>query len=117
MPTQPKSPGRDFSAVLHDKQLADWDDTVFFEFENVRSIRTREWKLIVRLAPGPNELYDLKADPGETKNLYDDADVAKQRDALRVRLDTFFKEYVDPQYDLWNGGRSKAHVHYLKQAK
>jgi len=123
MPTQPKSPGRDFSSVLQDKKLADWDDTVFFEFENVRAIRTREWKLIVRLAPNPNEphdpneLYDLKADPGETKNRYDDASVEKDRDALQARLDAFFKQYVDPQYDLWNGGRSKAHVHYLKRAK
>jgi len=117
MPTQPKSPGRDFSAVLAGNTLDDWDDTVFFEFENVRAIRTREWKLIVRIAPGPNELYDLKADPGETKNRYDDPTLAATRDELRARLDAFFKLYVDPQYDLWNGGRSKAHVHYLKQPK
>lgn len=117
MPTKPKSPGRDFSRVLKGEPIADWDDVTFFEFENVRAIRTREWKLITRFTAGPNELYYLSTDPGETQNLYDDPASAKVRDELRIRLDAFFNQYVDPQYDLWHGGRSKAPIHYLKAEK
>jgi arylsulfatase A-like enzyme len=114
MPTAPKSPGRNFSRALKGEPLDAWDDTTFFEFENVRAIRTREWKLIARFTAGPNELYHLTTDPGERTNLYDDAEHAKTRDELRARLDAFFKTYVDPQYDLWQGGRSKAKIHYTK---
>jgi arylsulfatase A-like enzyme len=52
MPTTPKSPGRDFSRALKGEPLDAWDDTTFFEFENVRAIRTREWKLIARFTAG-----------------------------------------------------------------
>jgi hypothetical protein len=27
---------------------------------------------------------------------------------LERRLEAFFKEYADPQYDMWHGGKSKA---------
>jgi arylsulfatase A-like enzyme len=121
LPTRPKLPGRDFSDDLGDQRVVFWEDTIFFEFENVRAIRNSYYKLIVRFAGagagGGNELYHLTADPGETKNLYDDPSMAATRDELRKRLDGFFKEYVDPQYDLWNGGRSKAPLHYLRIAK
>lgn len=117
MPTTPKSPGRDFSRALRGEPVADWDDVTFFEFENVRAIRTREWKLIVRFTAGPNELYHLTTDPAETQNVYDAPASAKVRDELRTRLDAFFQEYADPQYDLWHGGRSKAPIHYLKAEK
>jgi arylsulfatase A-like enzyme len=117
LPTKPKLPGRDFSAALRGEKLDVWDDTVFFEFENVRSIRTKQWKLIARFTAGPQELFDLQADPGEKKNLYDDPPHAVVRDELRKRLDAFFAEYADPQYDLWKEGRSKAKLHYLRDAK
>lgn len=114
--TTPRSPGRDFSASLRGEQLRDWgDEEVFFEFETVRSIRTKKWKLIARFTAGPNELFDLQADPGEKKNLYDDPQHAAVRDELRKRLDAFFAEYADQQYDLWKGGRSKAKLHYQRE--
>ena len=36
---------------------------------NVRCVRTNEWKLIHNETPDTKELYDLKNDPGESKNL------------------------------------------------
>jgi hypothetical protein len=30
---------------------------------------------------------------------------------LAGRLDAFFQQYADPQYDVWRGGRSKAKRH------
>jgi arylsulfatase A-like enzyme len=112
-----RSPGRDFSPILRGEAPSDWDDTVYFEFETVRSIRTRDAKLIVRHPDGPHELYDLKTDPGEKKNLYDTAEQAAARDALRAKLDRFFAAYADPQYDLWKNGRSKAPLHHRRAAK
>ncbi len=107
MPQQPKSPGRDFSAVLRGKTIP-WDNTIFYEMESCRAIRTDDWKYIARLPAGPNELYDMKADPRERFNVFGQPGTEAKRDELAKRLDAFFRQYADPQYDLWNGGRSKA---------
>lgn len=107
-------PGRDYSALLEGRALPQWDDTVFFEFENVRSIRTAEWKYIERIHEEPNELYDLVRDPGERLNLAGRPEHAARQAALRERLQAFFAQHANPKWDLWKGGRSKAN---LLQAK
>jgi arylsulfatase A-like enzyme len=109
-----RSPGRDFSAMLRGDTMGDWDDAVYFEFETVRSVRTREAKLVLRHPDGPDELYDLRADPGEKKNLYESPGHAGIREALRKQLVAFFEKNVDPQYDLWKNGRSKAKLHHKR---
>ena len=53
------------------KAVDDWDNTIYYEFENVRAIRTDEWKYIERFRQEPNELYDLTKDPRELDNLID----------------------------------------------
>ena len=111
-----QSPGRDFSAALHGEPIADWDDVMFFEFETVRAVRTKQAKLILRHPDGPHELYDLATDPGEQRNLYDDVAHADLRAALSKRLEEFFAKYAAPEFDLWNGGRSKAPLHSQKAA-
>ncbi|MBI5801682.1 MAG: sulfatase-like hydrolase/transferase [Verrucomicrobia bacterium] len=107
MPQKPKSPGRDFSAVLRGEKLP-WDNTVFYEMESCRAIRTDDWKYVARFPSGPNELYDMKADPRERVNLFGQPGTEAKRDELSKRLDAFFHQHADPQYDVWNGGRSKA---------
>lgn len=104
---KPKSPGRDYSAVLAGKQVA-WENAHFYEMENVRAVRTDNWKYVARHPNGPHELYDLVADPGERFNLFGQPKHTEQQKQLAERLAAFFKAYVDPQYDLWNGGRTKA---------
>ena len=42
---------------------------MFFDFENVRAVRTDRWKLITRFPDGPNELYDLKGGPRRATNI------------------------------------------------
>ncbi len=106
-PAEPPSPGRDFSRVLRGRPIA-WNDVVFYEFENTRAIRTDQWKLVLRHEASPNELYDLKRDPGEWVNLYDDQAYAQTRATLARQLDDFFRRYADPKYDLWHGGVSQA---------
>jgi arylsulfatase A-like enzyme len=105
----PRSPGRDFSPALRGEAIA-WDDVVFFEDENVRVIRTADWKYIHRHPDGPFELYHLADDPGEKVNLYGQPGRGPVRDALRQRLEAFFRDYADPKYDLYRGGGSKTHL-------
>jgi arylsulfatase A-like enzyme len=100
-------PGRSYSNTLNGK-ADDWDNTVFFEYENTRAIRTADWKYVTRHPDGPNELYNLQSDPGERRNLVDGPAHATQQKDLRRRLEKFFASYADPRYDLNRGGRSKA---------
>jgi putative heme-binding domain-containing protein len=107
-PQHPKSPGRDFSPVLAGSDRpADWDDEVFYEFESLRCVRTKRWKLVQRHPHGPDELYDLEADPDERLNLSKSDDVADVHAKLATRLDRFFAEHASPKYDIWKGGESQ----------
>jgi|tagenome__1003787_1003787.scaffolds.fasta_scaffold20890492_2 arylsulfatase A-like enzyme len=107
IPQKPRLPGHSYSNTLNGKRQA-WNNTVFFEYENTRAIRTRDRKYVGRFPDGPNELYDLKSDPDERHNLIDQRVHAAEQKSLRERLDQFFATYADPQYDLSRGGRSKA---------
>jgi arylsulfatase A-like enzyme len=105
-PSSPELPGRDYSPILEGRPV-EWDNTMFFEFENTRAIRTGEWKYVHRFPDGPHELYDLTADPGEQFNLFGQPRQAAIQDDLAGRLEKFFERYADPKYDLWRGGESK----------
>lgn len=117
MPAGPQvSPGRDFSPALRGKALENWDDLVFYEFENVRSVRTKDWKYGERLGQAPEvELYDLKADPNELNNLADADEHRELRAEMQKRLHAWFHKYADPKWDLWNGGDSKSHIGVRKE--
>lgn len=109
IPKEPRQPGRSYARILTGKmQREPWDDTVFYEFETIRAVRTNRWKYIEHIKTGPRELYDLKSDPGELKNLIAKRSTAGVRKKLRTRLHAFFKRHADPKYDLANGGTSKA---------
>jgi arylsulfatase A-like enzyme len=105
------TPGESFAAALKGEAL-DWDHAVFFEFITTRVIQTDRWKFTKRFLASPNELYDLEADPGETRNLVDEPDYQAIVADLDRQLSVFFAEYSDPRYDLWRGGTGKALVHY-----
>lgn len=109
IPDKPNLPGRDYSAVLRGEQI-EWDNEIYYEFENCRMVRTPTWKYCRRFPAGPDELYDLKSDPGEQKNLAGRDEHVKIQEQLGNRLKAFFSRYADPRYDLWRGGRSKSHL-------
>ncbi len=109
----PQSPGRDASPLLGGGE-AEWEDVIFYEFLNTRVVRTPEWKLVRRHPDGPDELYDLRKDPGETTNLIAASDMAAIRRTLQRRLDDFFDRYADPKYDVWKGGSSREGCALLK---
>lgn len=83
---------------------------IFHEHEYIRCVQDGQWKLTLRHPAGPHELFHLEADPGEWCNLYDDPDHRTQRDRLTHELEAFFADHVDPQFDLWRDGRSKAGI-------
>jgi arylsulfatase A-like enzyme len=107
IPAKPRLPGHSYAGVLRGKEIP-WDEVVYFEFENTRAIRTGDWKYIHRFPRGPDELYDLKKDPGERQNLIDQPAQAEIRKNLAKRLDEFFDRYADPRYDLSRKGGSKS---------
>jgi arylsulfatase A-like enzyme len=109
IPAQPKRTGRSYATVLHGQDIPDWDETIFYEFENMRCIRTPQFKLTERIAGDPSEYYSLGADPGEEHNLWDHPDATA--DALKQRLHSYFDTISDPRFDLWQGGKSKAKPH------
>jgi arylsulfatase A-like enzyme len=111
MPRTPRSPGRDFSAALRGAAAEAWDNVMYYEMETTRAIRTERWKYVARYPNGPYELYDLQADPRERFNLFGQPGTEPVRAGLARRLDEFFTQYADPQYDIWRGGRSKAKRH------
>jgi arylsulfatase A-like enzyme len=104
---QPVLPGRSFAAVLRGEDVRDWENTVFYEFENVRAIRTDRWKYIERFRQAPNELYNLKSDPAELNNLIEAAEHTELRSELQRQLHAYFNRVADPKWDLWKGGTSK----------
>ena len=101
LPQAPQSPGRDVSQG---------HDAVFYEFENLRCVRTLDWKYVHRHPNGPHELYDLTADADEFDNLVDDPQHAARRNELKQKLDDFYREFALPKYDLWRGGESQARL-------
>ena len=106
IPRVPERPGRDYSPILQGRDL-EWDNAIFYEFENSRMIRTPQWKYTRRVPDGPDELYDLHDDPGERTNLVEQSQHVGIRSRLAARLTAFFARYADPKYDLWRRGRSK----------
>lgn len=93
-------PGKSFLNIFSDEEENLENDVVIFdEYGPVRMIRNREWKYIHRYPFGPHELYDLKNDPNEDKNLIDMIEYQEKVLELRERLEKWFLRYVNPEID------------------
>ncbi len=94
------SPGRSYLQQLRGVAADAWRDSVICEYGNARMIRKNGYKLILRYPfegiRFPNELYDLKADPRETTNLYREAQHARLIQELSAEIETFFSKYTVP---------------------
>ncbi len=97
-------PGRDLLEALSrdpknglEEAFTEWADETSERWPAYRLVRTPRHKLIVWKDPAkPGELYDLTADPGEEKNLFDRPDAqAVQRD-LEARLRVWMERTQDP---------------------
>lgn len=109
---EPKLPGRDFAPILRGEEV-DWETEMYYEMESCRSVRTEKWKYVERRSPdGPGELYDMEIDPMERFNLFGQDGYGETQEKMAAMLVKFFDDYADPEYDIWNGGRSKARRHH-----
>ena len=64
LPLSPALPGTSYSRAIRGEQIP-WGDIFYHGFEYVRMIRNDRWKYPWRHPDGPDELYDMQADPGE----------------------------------------------------
>lgn len=64
----------------------------------MRGVRTKQWKYVEYPGlPGAEELYDLKTDPHELKNLFKDPSAAKPLEDMKARLKRLMEETKYPQ--------------------
>lgn len=107
----PALPSRSFAPLLTGTTPPDWGaDETYGEQEETRVIRTPDWCLMHRFnaanAPDlPHSLYDLRQDPGETRNLAADPAYGQVLARLSARIEAYFATHAQPQSDLWRGGR------------
>ncbi len=84
--------GRSLVPLLNGENPDDWPDSVYCEshgevwgYSSQRMVRTENWKYVYT-PHDMDELYDLKADPGEMKNLIGDSDCADVLEDMKARL-------------------------------
>jgi len=104
LPPNLKIEGRNAAPLLAGSDVPGWDDSYFGQYDmkhyreaHMRMIRTPRAKLIRHFEDSSlDELYDLAADPDETKNLATDPDAAKLRADLEAELLRRMKAIDDP---------------------
>jgi arylsulfatase A-like enzyme len=71
-----------------------WRSTVFGHFRNTEMARDNRFKLVLRNeGKGPNELFDIRSDPGEKANQYDNPQFITVRERLAKELAAWRKQY------------------------
>lgn len=91
--------GRSFLPLLSGEKM-EWDDELFCEYSmrhgattDMRAVRTPAWKLMIDFHNvGREELYDLRADPGETRDL--SASTDPQHVAMKARLEARIRDHM-----------------------
>lgn len=89
-------PGRSYRPLLMGRAIDGWRDVQHGEYGNVRMLRTRTHKLVRRYPDGPDELFDLRADPRETTSLFDDPAQRALITELSEQIAAYYAEYEDP---------------------
>jgi arylsulfatase A-like enzyme len=70
--------------------------TVHSEFPTIKMVRTADWKLVHYAHARHGELYNLRDDPHELRNLYDDPASASARAAMQTELSDWLIDSQDP---------------------
>lgn len=99
-PKDPARVGRSYAGFLRGRRPS-WRDRLFFEYEHARAVRTENLKYIQRTGGFPSEMFDLEADPGETRNVIAEAGHQRQREALHAQLTGFFERLGAPPIEEW----------------
>lgn len=99
-PADSRRVGRSYVRLLAGERPA-WRNRLYFEYAYVRAVRTENLKYVERTAEWPSELYDLEADPGETRNVIADPSYRRTLEALRRELAQFFERLGAPPLADW----------------
>ncbi len=90
--------GRSYLPLLFNHPLPKkdpWRSTVFGQLRNTEMVRDGRFKLVIRNnGEGPNELFNVRADPREKVNLYESPQHVTVRDRLAAALDVWRKRYA-----------------------
>jgi len=90
--------GRSYLLLVTGKHLPKkqtWRDTVFAQYRNTAMARTPRYKVIVRDGgKGPNELYDLPADPAERTNQIDNEQYISVKNTLSGEYTAWKQKYT-----------------------
>ncbi len=100
-PASPKRVGRSYAGFLRGRAPSQWRTRLYYEYAYVRAIRTENLKYVERAEGDPCEMFDLEADPGETRNVYGDPAYRKQRDAFAGELRRYFEGIGAPPINDW----------------
>lgn len=93
-------PGRSFVKALYGEDFSGEEAVVILdEYGPNRMIRSKEWKYIRRYPYGPDEMYNLCSDPGETDNLLTRQQRPVMADKLLAELEEWFARYADARID------------------
>jgi choline-sulfatase len=96
--------GASYAPLLLGKKKS-WRKVVYGEYQYTRMIRTERWKYIRRTEGFPSELYDLKTDPGERRNVAGDPAQAGRVKELGADLDRWFAARGCGPADAWKQTR------------
>jgi choline-sulfatase len=100
-PKDPKRVGHSYAGFVRGQPPARWANRLYFEYAHVRGLRTDNLKYVERTQEWPSELFDLEADPGETRNVIDEAAYQGQLKAFRAELAGFFRQAGAPPLEEW----------------
>lgn len=103
VPATSNQQGTDFSPWLRGEAIPS-REALFGQYDlhngslaYMRMIRTDDWKLVrFYRANMLDELYDLRTDPGELDNRYDDASTIEVRTRLQRKLESWMQSIDDP---------------------
>ena len=97
LPAERRYAGRSFLPLLDNSAaLPGWRQKQFGEYGDLRMARTRQYKLLRRYNEhAPGELFDLRDDPSESRNLLGDPAYQAVVSALTDALDDYFHRYQD----------------------
>ena len=102
-------PGRSYRQLLGGEALPDWREARFGEYGDLRMIRTPDYKLIQRYPNGPDDLFDLRADPAETISHTGAPAYATIEATLRAELAAFYQHHEEARH---SGLRVKGLPHH-----
>jgi len=90
--------GRSYWPLATTRALGRWDNRTFGRYRDTAMIREEQYKLVLRNAEknqwrGPNELWDLAADPAEQANRFEDRALGRERQRMTRDLNAWVKKY------------------------